>query len=310
MTKTAVTANMTPASNKAGQCAIAKRKFGISDIPAAMDKMKWPTSAALMRRWFAGKPWATENGGMDAASKLHQKEVPEQYIDDSIVKMSWLLSFERVQKDYAYLKSMWNSPNAQKQIRFAIIKKYKDHADGKYPVVFNSAREAEEFGYSNTVSVTMAQWRMDVLDDLRGALANYNLRVIAQGQVVIAAKKIEFVVDGLGFYVEDSYDFGDGSDFISQPLGFWNFNGTVIPPEAAARNVSINSNQTAIMETGVLDAADVAEVFKELEGERFYLIQNSDFVEYRQCHGKGGDFRVLSDIKYEAVPPFTISISS
>lgn len=309
MTGTTVTASMTPASNKTGQCVIAKRKFAVTDIPAAMDKMKWPTSAALMRRWFAGKPWSTPDGGMDELTKNHLKEAPEEYVDESIVKMSWLLSFERVKKDYAYLKSMWSSPNGQKQIRIAILKNYKDHPDGTYPVAFGSARKAEEFGYSNTISIKMAQWRIDVLDDLRGALANYNLRVIAEGEVIIVAKKIEFVVHRIGFYVEDSYDFGDGSDFISQPLGFWNFDGSVIPPEAAARNVSINSNQTAMMETGVLDPADVAAVFKELEGARFYLIQNNDFVEYRQCHGKGGDFRVLSDIKYETVPPTTIAIS-
>ncbi|RON08106.1 hypothetical protein BK659_16215 [Pseudomonas brassicacearum] len=310
MTNTAVTANMTPASNKAGQCAIAKRKFGISDIPAAMDKMKWPTSAALMRRWFNGNPWPTPDGGMDEVTKNHGKEIPQEYVDDSIVKMSWLLTFERVKKDYDYLKSMWNSPNGQKQIRAAVLKKFKDQPDGKHPLAFGSAREAEDFGYSNTVSVTMGQWRIDVLDDLRGALANFNLRVISEGDVVIVSKKIEFQVKRLGFYVEDSYDFGDGSDFISQPLGFWNFDGTVIPPEAVARNISINSNQTAMMETGALNPADVAEVFKELEGARFYLIQNSDFVEYRQCHGKGGDFRVLSDIKYETIAPTTIVISS
>ncbi|WP_192562872.1 DUF6402 family protein [Pseudomonas gozinkensis] len=310
MTGATVTASMTPASNKAGQCAIAKRKFGITDIPAAMDKMKWPTSAALMRRWFAGMPWSTSDGGMDELTKNHLKEAPQEYIDDAIVKMSWLLSFERASKEYEYLKSVWNSPNGQKQIRAAILKKFKDKPDGKYPLAFGSAREAEDFGYSNTVSVKMAQWRIDVLDDLRGALANFNLRVIAEGDVVIVSKKIEFLVSKLGFYVEDSYDFGDGSDFISQPLGFWNFDGTVIPPEAIARNISINSNQTAMMETGALSPADVAEVFKDLEGARLYLIQNSDFVEYRQCHGKGGDFRVLSDIKYETISPTTIAISS
>ncbi|MCF5167025.1 hypothetical protein GIW45_23890 [Pseudomonas congelans] len=308
MTSTAVSANMTPATNKAGHCVTAKRNFGISDIPAAMDKMKWPVSAALMRRWFAGKPWSTPDGGMDELTKNHAKAIPAEYVDDSIVKMSWLLTFERVHKDYAYLKSVWNSPNGQQQIRAGVIKKFKGMPDGKYAVAFSSSLEAEAFGYSNTLSVTMDQWRVDVLDDLRGALANFNLRVIAEGSVVIVANKIEFVVNRLGFYIEDSYDFGDGYDFISQPLGFWNFDGTVIPPEAAARNISINSNQAAMAEAGVLSPVDTAEVYKELEGTRFYLIQNSDFVEYRKCYRKGGDFRVLSDIKHENIAPTTIEI--
>lgn len=310
MAGTAVTTSMTPASVKTGQCATAMRKFGISDIPAAMDKMKWPTSAALMRHWFEGKPWPTPDGGMDDLTKGHRKEVPEQYIEDSIVKMNWLVTYERVSEYFAQLRALWNSPNGQKQIRAAILRECQEKPDGKYPIKFGGkARAAEKFGYSNTMPVTMGQYRVDVLDDLRGALANFNLRVIAEGEVVIVSKKIEFVVNRLGFYVEDSYDFGDGSDFISQPLGFWNFDGTVIPPAAIARNVSINSNETAMMESGVMDPVEVAEVFKELEGARFYLIQNSDFVEYRQCHGKGGDFQVLSDILYESITPTTLAIS-
>ncbi|UWF49257.1 DUF6402 family protein [Pseudomonas sp. N3-W] len=310
MAGTAVTATMTPASNKTGQCATATRKFRISDIPAAMDKMKWPTSAALMRHWFAGKPWSTPDGGMDDLTKGHRKEVPEQYIEDSIVKMSWIVTYERANEYLVKLRALWNSPNGQKQIGAAIRREYQDKPDGKYPIKFEGkARAAEKFGYSNTMPVTMSQLRIDVLDDLRGALANFNLRVIAEGEVVIVSKKIDFVVSRLGFYVEDSYDFGDGSDWFSQPLGFWNFDGTVIPPEAIARNVSINSNETAMVESGVMDPADVAEIFKELEGTRFYLVQNSDFVEYRQCHGKGGDFRVFSDILYENITPTTIAIS-
>ncbi|WWL44175.1 DUF6402 family protein [Pseudomonas parakoreensis] len=64
MADTVVASSLTPASNKAGQSTVV-RLFKVSDIPAAMDKMKWPVAAALMRHWFNGAPWKNASGGME-----------------------------------------------------------------------------------------------------------------------------------------------------------------------------------------------------------------------------------------------------
>ena len=312
MAGTAVTASMTPASNKTGQSAVAARKFGVSDIPDAMRKMHWPVAADLMDHWFKGKPWDTENGGMDELTKDHKKPVPTEYLETSIIKMDWLMKFDRANKIQQDLKGKWNSRNATVLMQIRFTEKFANSPPGRYPIKFDGkAIEAEKFGATNTLAVIMDQYKVGSVDELRAALANFNLRVIAEGEVIIADKKIEFFVNRLGFYAEDSYDFTDGNDAsVSQPLGFWNFDGIANPAAALASNTNMASMQASVSENPAISPEDMAALFQEVESQRYYLVQNNDFVEYRAQHGKGGDFRIFSDIQYEDIPRTLVEISS
>ncbi|MBB3241127.1 hypothetical protein FHW68_002647 [Pseudomonas sp. Tn43] len=307
MANTTVTATLSPASNKTGQTATV-RKFGVSDIPGAMDKMNWPVAAGLMRYWFKGNPWATEDGGMDELTKDHKKEPLDPYVESSIVKMAWVLKFKRANEVFSELKAKWNSPNALVRMRENFQGKFEGKVDGAYQIKFTSAREAEKFGYTNTIAVQTPNANIFLLDELRGALANFNMRVIAEGEVILASRKISFLVNRLGFYIDDSYDFSDVGNRFSQPLGYWNYDGVADPVTGNGSNFFSAIGKAEMAKTAALRGEDVQAIFKDIDGKRYHLIQNSDFSDYRTKHGKGGDFIVYSDVLYEGVTPTLIKV--
>jgi hypothetical protein len=321
MAATAVATTMTPASNKVGQSATA-RQFKITDIPDTMKKMKWPVAADLMNHWFSGKPWPTDDGGMDDKVKKHDVFAPKEYIEESIVKMSWVSGFERANSAIKHLRGGWNSPAGVTLIKSRLRRAFSGKASGCYPVAFNGvASVAEKFGYSNNKVVEFEQAGSDEVNELRAALANFNMRVIAEGVVVITDKSIVFTPSQLGFYVEDSYDFNDGVALFSQILGYWNFDKLVTDPvEGAKANAKLAVQMNAVMaesqyqgmrgQQSTQQKDEAVRRYRELEGKHYMLVQNSDFRDYRDLNKKGGDFRVYSDIMYEPVTAAPIEIST
>lgn len=307
MADTVVASNLTPASNKTGQ-SITVRHFKVSDIPAAMDKMKWPVAAALMRHWFKGEPWKNASGGMEKEEKERVRPVPAQYIEESIIKMDWVLGFKKPSETRQVLKGAWNNERAMPEIRTKMLRAFGKSGPGCYQVKFDGkGREAEKCGYFNSRSVNFSQLGGGELDELRGALANFNMRVIAEGVVNVFDKKIVFVADRLGYYVEDNYDFNDGDDFVSQPLGFWNFDGVAGVLEANAQNIAIDHLIAGIARSSMFGMSEASErLFVETANERYFFIQNKHFVKYRKLHSKGGDFKIFSDIFYENIAPVSI----
>ncbi|MGF6150709.1 DUF6402 family protein [Pseudomonas fluorescens] len=307
MANTTVTATLSPASKKIGQTATV-RKFRVSDIPGAMDKMNWPVAAGLMRYWFKGNPWATEDGGMDEHTKNHKKEPRDPYVESSIVKMAWVLKFKRANEVFNELRAKWNSPDALVRMRKIFPGNFAGKVDGAYQIKFENARDAEKFGYTNTIPVRTSNANIFLLDELRGALANFNMRVIAEGEVIIASGIISFLVNRLGFYIDDSYDFSDVGNRFSQPLGYWNYDGVADPVTSNGSNFLSAMGKAELARTAAMRGEDVQAMFKDIDGKRYHLIQNSDFSEYRATHGKGGDFTVYSDIMYESVTPTLIKV--
>ena len=133
--------NLSPASNTQG-APVQARLFKITDIPAAMDAIDWPVSAALMRHWFQGLPWPTETGGMSQRVKEHAEWPAAQYIEESIVKMSWVASFDKVQPVLAELRRSWNNTAAMGEIRKHLLTAYGDKGLGCYPLVFPNLASA------------------------------------------------------------------------------------------------------------------------------------------------------------------------
>lgn len=309
MADTVVASSLTPASNKAGQSTVV-RLFKVSDIPAAMDKMKWPVAAALMRHWFNGAPWKNASGGMEKEEKERVRPVPDQYIEENIVKMDWVLKFKKPEETRKVLKAAWNNEKAMPEISTKILRAFGKFGPGCYPVKFNGkGRAAEKFGYFNSRAVNFSQLGGGELDELRGALANFNMRVIAEGVVNVFDRKVVFVADRLGYYVEDNYDFNDGDDFISQPLGFWNFDGVAGVMDANAQNMAIDQETAGIARSSIFGMSEAAEKrFVEAANKRYFFIQNKHFVEYRKLYSKGGDFKLFSDIFYENINPVTIEL--
>lgn len=300
------TSSLSPASQKAEKT-LAIRLFGVSDIPAAMRKMNWNVAADLMQYWFDGKLWSTIDGAMSNEVKEHIALAPAPYFDSSIVKMNWLVKFERANKVLNVLRAAWNNGPAQEQMREKILPKFKGRTPGVYPFQFNGeARSVENFGYCNTRSVNFAL--VDEVNELRAALADFNIRVFPEGEVAVTKDKVRLLVSRIGFYVEDAYDFNDApNSFFSQPLGFWNFDGIEGAFAANATNIGLAEAQGALAMQAPGDAA-ADRMYKEIAEARYFYVNNSHFVAYRRRTGKGGDFQVFSDVLYESVPLVVIAL--
>ncbi|WP_018927435.1 DUF6402 family protein [Pseudomonas umsongensis] len=311
MAATTIKSIMTPASNQVGQT-VAVRQFRITDIPAAMKKIQWPVAADLMLHWFAGKPWpTTKDGGMEEEVKSHKKFAPDEYINESIVKMSWALKFARTKESVERLRTKWNNPAGIALIKKKMIPVYGGRTPGVYPFAFNGVASAvERFGYANSETIEFNQDGEDEVNELRAALANFNIHVFAEGEIIVTKKNVVFLPVRIGFYIEDSYDFNDGLSLYSQGLGYWNFDGIEADiVEGAKKNSSyaLEKNKIRFNSRGGMSPEKQA-AFNELERKHYMLVQNSDFREYREKNRKGGDFRVYSDILYESVTAAPIEI--
>ena len=308
MADTLVTASMTPASKKTGQSTTAPRLFGVTDIPDSMDKMAWPVAAKLMRYWFSGKPWPTQDGAMSKEVKSHRALPEDRYCESTIVKMSWVMEFDRANKKIKELKTAWNNAAAISLMQDRYLPRFKEMPPGIYPLKFDgSARAVEAYGYVNSRPVEFDM--IDTTDELRAALANFNLRVFVEGKVVIAVDSIQIFVDRIGIYAEDAYDFNDEPGLKpSQPLGYWNFDGIADPITANAANIGMQQMQSGMARNIFSPDEAATKMYKEIAESRYYYISNSNFVKYRNEHGKGGDFQVLSDVLYESVPMTVISL--
>lgn len=291
-------------SNTQGKV-VGSKQFKVSDIPAAMDKMNWPVAAALMRHWFKGNPWPVPGGGMDPKVKAHAAWPPLQYIEENIVKMKWVAGFDRAKSVIDDLRINWNNSAAQLQIKNNIAREYSGRPAGCYRLTFDGlASKAERFGYFNSRAVTFSQVGNDELNDLRGALANFNIRVVAEGGVDVYHDRVIFTPDTLAFYVEDNYDFNDDGAWISQPLGYWNFEG-IAPSvtEATLHNAGVDGITRSIENQSLFGMSESNQRrYQDIQRKRYFLVQNNDFVKYRAAYGKGGDFRVFSDVLYERLP--------
>ena len=127
----------------------------------------------------------------------------------------------------------------------------------------------------------------DPMDDFYGAMGNSLLKVAVSGIVVQkGAGRATIEIDELGFYLRDTYDFNDDS-FISQPLGFWSFNGV-------ERSLRLPID-VPIAEQWVRD--DATKVRSQA-----FLVQNKHFREWRVQNGRGGDFMIVSDVRRVRLP--------
>jgi hypothetical protein len=101
---------------------------------------------------------------------------------------------------------------------------------------------------------------LDPLDDLTAALARFTFRIVVAGRVEPDASTGRFrvTVTDVGVHVRDSFDFNG-----SQALGCWN----------------VCTNDVGRIVCGGVD------------------INNTDFDAFRKASGRGGDLKVLSDVK-------------
>ncbi|EME1959829.1 hypothetical protein VWV83_004042, partial [Cronobacter sakazakii] len=284
---------------------VSVRLFKITDIPEVMEKMGWVVAAKFMRKWFNDPLYemTMEEKIGDSAIKTIDKIHILSDLD-----FQWLLKSERVAKIFNQnllsvtfvreyhnflgkktigLKTLSNGLN----VIISRIEQngYFDRINYKFyecNIDFTSlpAMDLDFKGQFNFVRIGSTLWEKgtDELDDVYGALGSFIIKVAFTKLRVEKAEFGQFVIviDELGWYVRDTYDFiNDESD---QLLGYWGWAGVKRP------NLIDWFKEPLSIESG---------------GERYYQVTNNSFLEYRNKIGRNkkppeaGDFYVYSTIK-------------
>ncbi|MBD2798147.1 hypothetical protein ID856_16700 [Xenorhabdus sp. 18] len=267
-------------------------ELSLYDIPKIMDKMGWTTASALMKHWFSIKPackfTAKIKGELVDGNPL---KIPETMYNDSIVKMDWARRYDVVNKAIDKLKNVWASENGKARLFEAIFDRNKDReVDGLFSIGYeNRAIELDYFSQINWISFGEYD---DTMDELMGAIGAGILKVAVRGYFDVRESKKKFIVEKLGFYIKDTYDFNDkykplegvlsdGSNITSEPLGIWSRQGIVPRKEIPVYMASFVSGAFGWL-------------YKNYRG--YVPVFNRDFREWQNIHDEGGDFVVFSDV--------------
>lgn len=257
------------------------QRFRLDDIPNVMRaRLGWPVAAALMDRWFRAPAYVMSDAVKSGRAPHQLAQLNPAQLDEHTVKMTWALSHARVQAAVVKLQAKWASPAGVTQLQ----RRVSEQGVGRSTQCWqfgNLAHSAKILDKTSQVNFESIGHLSDPMDDFYGAMGEATLKVAVSGVVTPKGPgKAAIVIDELGFYLRDSYDFNDDS-FLSQPLGFWSFNGVERRPQLALDVPT--TTQWAYGDPS------------ELRNQN-YLVQNKHFRQWRKTQGYGGDFMILSDV--------------
>ncbi|HID4044945.1 hypothetical protein B5M10_10130 [Pluralibacter gergoviae] len=251
--------------------------FHIDMIPDAMDKMKWPVAAKLMRHWFNAKPALvfTEET-KDQYQRGNALDIPDSIISCDIVKMSWAIQFEQVTNGIKHLSEAWDSPKGREQLKKRLSQR-GDYKKSNLSIGYsNDIRELED---TAQVNMTLIGSKTDTVNEWYGAIGNANLKICVRGHVENRNKETFFNVESVGYYLKDTYDFID--DGYPEPLGIWSKDRVLSKAESS---IYISSYLSGFW----------GSLARQFSG--FVPVFNADFRKWQKKHNSGGDFIVFSDI--------------
>ncbi|OLS64320.1 DUF6402 family protein [Pseudomonas putida] len=252
----------------------------LSKVPVAMRKMGWHTSAALMQRWFDTPGWEMPEQWKSEQGQPVATDLPTTRCDETIVKMSWAMGFERCQAAVSRAESALTTPNAINRLKSLL-----EQAGWKKSGVVTLGSpdfSAREIDASSQVNYAVLGTLSDTLDDMYGALGIATLKVGVAGKTF---SKIDsetqrvrnyFQTEHIGFYIRDHYDF-NGIQF----LGIWTEDRVLTKPEMM--RAAVPSGQSIY----------------NWATDEFALIRNNDFRKYREKTGMGGDYVIYSDVLWK-----------
>ena len=254
----------------------------LDDIPGAMDQMGWNVSARLMRRWFATKPaWAMPEDWR-SGKNIDYLHLPASLIEDQIVKMRWVLGFERMVPVFEELHQEWNNKPGLDQLKTRL--EAAGWQSGRTLWLGKDLKTAKELDLSCQVNSRMFGESSDVLDDLYGAIfrANLKLAVVGMTSRSIFSKRDLFEIEKIGIYVRDTYDFNaDWFNDAAFGLGIWS-----------------KSRVLSKREMLLYKAVPLPLLSRNFPG--FVPARNEDFRRWQNQRNEGGDFYVFSDVMWLA----------
>ena len=304
--------------------------FDIQDIPNVMDKTSRPVSAKMMRHWFAGQSnYSLKPEDATIGTDHNGQPFPRSMIDQTIIKLDWVLGFARAKEKYDELvrKSIYEA-KAEKLVHDGLRRFFRNG----WPAVLKCADALAECGgdihrlhpsfqfqfapVDEGWSPKVALYLKDKLgiamapDDLTGALGSFSIYA-AIGDFMMNRDGAA-TVKSIYVYVRDSYSFldtGDKKDLLarvsdalgaSQYLGHWNQNGVYLAP------LPLQGDSTALRAI----SAPLVDIDKSIydRGTVMYPVTNKSFRDWRDKHGRGGDFIAYSDVKKVWIRPIKVQL--
>lgn len=316
-------------------------EFDLQDIPGAMERLGWPVSALVARKWFSGSRHVYN----DQPNSL-------QPIDDTSVTLKWALKFGSVKAKFdELLAERIYSARAVASVKAMVAKKVRrTFLDQKSAnLSFDTTpfmADLRQFHIDwefQFIDVTTAN-TLDGLHmtDLTGTLGNFNIYA-ALGFVELTAEKFfdydkvantkaycidsQAVVTHVYVYVKDNYSFNDKNSGASQYLGHWNKKDMILSYRAAVSNlvdgdvIHTRMGNSTITETkynwdylppGPIDKPvdrRTGLVRKLIEKDVYYPVYNRSYAEWREKHNRGGDYMIYSKPQlYKLSKPITIKL--
>lgn len=305
--------------------------FDLQDIPDAMQKMGWPVSGTIARRWFCSPKHIYDDD-----------PVSVQPIDDTSVTLDWVLRFGNVRDKYDKLLETEIYKDAARQLAKKYIKRKLDELfvqQGAISLSFNTTPYTTDLRQFHIdwqfQKMAVSNWDgMDglYLTDLTGALANFAI-FVGIGNVDIVGERYyrydrekktkAYCVDATAgithvyVYVKDNYSFNDeAGSKKSQYLGHWNktgvilTNGGLISELVDGKAIHTDMGNSSKTETRIkwdyllknpLDKPVDRRtgIFKKFkEKDVYFPVYNKTYNEWRDKNNRGGDFMIYSKPKY------------
>lgn len=256
--------------------------LALSRIPGAMRNMGWDTAAALMQRWFDSPGWEMPADWKEPEKQPNPMSLSAAQCDESIVKMSWAMQFERCREAVEVAESRLMTTNAIIRLK-NLLKQAGWCGAGSFKLGAHTMT-AREVDSTSQVNFTRFGNAWNTLDDMYGALGRASLKIGVTGTAfglqnpITREIKAHFQVEYLGFYIRDHYDFSG-----LQYLGTWTEDRILTKAET------------------VITLTPQGQLVIRLKDGAFAAITNLHFRNFREKHNKGGDFFVYSDVLWKKV---------
>ncbi|HIF9491985.1 TPA: DUF6402 family protein [Photobacterium damselae] len=201
--------------------------FHITDIPNAMRNMGWEVAPKLMEHWFSIKPsFEFNTNNKRALISLDARELSPSQYNKSIVKMSWAIKNKEVYKCVQDLNHSWNSIAGVDRLRTLLV---GAGWNGKNCIFLGRNKDVIDLDATSQVNRRVVGSFFDTIDDWYGAIGNATLKIAVSGFTTNFEDGSYFVVESVGLYLKDTYDFLSDKKWtkilLSEPLGIWSKSG-------------------------------------------------------------------------------------
>ncbi|WP_231586497.1 DUF6402 family protein [Cupriavidus basilensis] len=291
------------------------KPFDLQDIPPAMERIGWPMSAKVMRKWFSGElNYAATDDGARRGINQDGNPFPDAMIDTTMFKLDWILKYPRAKEKYDELVSVGLYSQAAKDAIIRIFKRSKPspHYRDAWRLSggdmhryhrgfqFQLTRVDSDFPDKFSMFVRGTAIKNGLfMDDLYGSLGAFTLN-IAVGEHYFYPRnggrgRVE--IHNATVYMRDVFTFHDrDSTYLhglirsgSQYLGHWNKTGFIIVPGAALAGEATAWDwpMFPVARDGMITERNV-----------YYPVRNKDYRDWQLKHKQGGDLVLYSDRKW------------